>query len=420
MTHDLVRDIKRDRQVMKFSLYGFLKNLKFFEPYLVVFLFAGGLNFFEIGMLYTIKELVIYVFEVPSGVMADTYGRKKELYLCFFFYIVSFVLFFFTRDFGMAALAMAFFGLGEAFRSGTHKAMIYTYLEQRNWEEHKMLVYGRTRSFSLIGSAISSVLAIILVLNVPASRYIFLASIVPYVLDLLLIVSYPDSLDSSGAEPDQSFVGALLHHVTSIQKRPGLRRFLFKSATFEAVFKSVKDYIQPILGMMLMSSGFVLLAGYSSDDQLKIVLGVTYGIIHLLCAYAARNVYRLRRYLSAEGIMNGLYLAQIVSFAVLFWTIRASLPWLIALLFVILYLVRDMRKPVLVDICGTLTQKQERATVLSVESQLRAIITAVVAPVVGFVADKTDVGTAMLSIALLLAVVYLVLPKRDVPVCTPE
>ena len=31
----------------------------------------------------------------------------------------------------MAALAMAFFGLGEAFRSGTHKAMIYTYLERK-------------------------------------------------------------------------------------------------------------------------------------------------------------------------------------------------------------------------------------------------------------------------------------------------
>ncbi len=411
MERETTRAIRHDKQIMKFSLYGFLKNLKFFEPYLVIFLFAGGLNFFEIGMLYAIKEIVIYIFEVPSGVMADTYGRKKELYLCFAFYITSFVIFFFTRNFWTAALAMVFFGLGEAFRSGTHKAMIYTYLEEKHWEDYKMLVYGRTRSFSLIGSAISSVLAIALILNIPGSRYIFLASIVPYILDLFLIMSYPESLDKSGCVQNESFFWALRSHISNIFRRPGLRRFLLKSAFFEAVFKSVKDYIQPILGMLLMSSGIVLLSSYSSDDQLKIVLGVTYGVIHLLCAYASRNVYKLQRYMSADRIMNGLYLAQVFSFFILYWTIKASQPWLIALMFVVLYLIRDMRKPVLVDICGTLTEKGERATVLSMESQMKALITVVVAPSVGFIADKTDVGIAMLCIGVLLAVVFLVLPR---------
>jgi MFS family permease len=386
----------------------------------VIFLFAAGLNFFEIGILYAIKEIIIYIFEIPSGVMADTYGRKKELYLCFTFYIVSFVIFFFTMNFWTAALAMVFFGLGEAFRSGTHKAMIYAYLEEKHWEDHKMQVYGRTRSFSLIGSAISSVLAIALILNIPGSRYIFLASIAPYILDLFLIMSYPESLDKCGCEPTESFFMALRSHITNIFRRPGLRHFLLKSASFEAVFKSVKDYIQPILGMLLMSSGAVLFVSYSSDDQLKIVLGVTYGIIHLLCAYASRNVYRLQRYMSADKIMNGLYVAQILSFFILYWTIRTSQPWLIVLMFIVLYLIRDMRKPVLVDICGTLTQKGERATVLSVESQMKALITVVVAPAIGYIADKTDVGIAMLCIGVLLMIVFLIVPKSEEMVCRTE
>lgn len=411
MNSDTMKTIRQDRQIMKFSLYGFLKNLRFFEPFLVIFLFAEGLDFFQIGLLYAIKEIIIYVFEIPSGVMADTYGRKKELYLCFAFYIVSFVFFFFTVSFWTAAIAMAFFGLGEAFRSGTHKAMIYTYLEEKNWVEYKMLVYGRTRSFSLIGSAISSVLAILLILNIPASRYIFLASIIPYMLDLLLIMSYPASLDCSGYSASGPFFKALIRHVASIFQRPSLRRFLLKAASFEAVFKSVKDYIQPILGMFFMSSGVIVFSHYSADEQLKIVLGISYGVIYLLSAYASRNVYRLQRFMVAGKMMNGLYLAQIFCFFILYWTIRASEVWLTVLIFVVLYLIRDMRKPVLVDICGTLMKKEERATVLSVESQMRALFTVVVAPCVGLIADRSNVAISMLCIGVLLAVVFIIVPK---------
>ena len=55
-----------------------------------------GLNFslFKIGVLFSIREAIIYIFEVPSGIIADNYGKKKELMICFIFYIISFLLFF--------------------------------------------------------------------------------------------------------------------------------------------------------------------------------------------------------------------------------------------------------------------------------------------------------------------------------------
>ncbi len=92
-------EINRNIQIKKFSTYGFLKNLKFFEPYLVIYLLARGFSFFQIGLLYAIRETVMYVFEIPSGIIADYYGRKKELYMCFTFYIISFVAFFYGESF---------------------------------------------------------------------------------------------------------------------------------------------------------------------------------------------------------------------------------------------------------------------------------------------------------------------------------
>src|SRR6056297_623202 len=148
---------------IKFQLYGFFKNLQFFEPFLLVIFLNWGLNLFQIGLLMTIQEVFTYVFEIPSGFLADVYGKKNELRLCFIFYMVSFLLYFFGPAFYMVVLGATFYGLGEAFRSGTHKAMEMEWLERHNLQEYKSYLYGMTRSWSLYGSALNAILAIILV-----------------------------------------------------------------------------------------------------------------------------------------------------------------------------------------------------------------------------------------------------------------
>lgn len=408
MDKHTMQAIKSDNQIKKFSAYGFFKNLKFFEPYLILLLIASGLTLFEIGILYSIREGIMYIFEVPSGIIADYYGRKKELYMCFGFYIISFVLFFFMQDVYMAALAMVFFGLGEAFRSGTHKAMIYTYLEEKGWEKNKAFVYGRTRSFSLIGSALSSVLAILLILNVPSSRYIFLVTIVPYFLDLLLIMSYPESLDYSGKKMKQgaSFISVMREHLADIMRRPKLRQILISASSFEAVFKSIKDYIQPILEVVIVSSGIVILNRFSSDESLKIILGISYGIIYILGATASRRAYLLKRLTSSARLMDYMYLALAACFIALYFAVNTGSILLIVLLYLMVYLLKDIRKPIFVDVCDDYMEKHQRATVLSVESQLKAIITIVLAPLVGLVADNFGVGLVMLILGLLMLIMF--------------
>ena len=63
------------RQFVKFGFYGLLKNIKFFEPYLLLYLYFNDVSYVEIGILYAIREAIIYIFEVPSGVIADRYGK---------------------------------------------------------------------------------------------------------------------------------------------------------------------------------------------------------------------------------------------------------------------------------------------------------------------------------------------------------
>jgi hypothetical protein len=76
----------------RFSLYGFLKNQKYYEPFIILAFRDKGLSFFVIG---------------------------------------------------------------EAFRTGTHKAMIFDWLESEGRTKELTKVYGFTRSWSQMGSAMS-------------------------------------------------------------------------------------------------------------------------------------------------------------------------------------------------------------------------------------------------------------------------
>lgn len=119
---EIKRFIEQHSLVWRFCMYGAIKNLQFFEAYLLLILLEWGYNLFQIGILQSITFSLTYAFEVPSGVIADHWGKKNELLLCFVFYIVSFVFYAFGESgFGTLVAASVFYGLGEAFRSGTHK-----------------------------------------------------------------------------------------------------------------------------------------------------------------------------------------------------------------------------------------------------------------------------------------------------------
>ena len=155
-----------------------MKNLRFFEPFFIIFLLSKDLSFIQIGILYAIREIAINVAEIPSGLFADTLGRRKTLALSFFIYIMAFIVFYLSSEFSMFVVAMLLYAVGDAMRSGINKAMIIDYLNRTNQIEHKVKYYGHTRSWSQFGSAISSLAGGVLLFFNKELNAIFLFSIV--------------------------------------------------------------------------------------------------------------------------------------------------------------------------------------------------------------------------------------------------
>ena len=400
---DLHELIKKDRQIKKFCLYGFLKNLRFFEPYLYIYLIqVVHLNLFQIGTLFSIRGIIIYLFEVPSGIFADQYGKKTELMICFIFYIASFLFFFLGGSYAIVAVGMVLFGLGEAFRSGTHKAMIYSYLEQKGWFGHKTFVYGRTRSFSLVGASLSAFTAIFLIIKLPRMQSIFLFSIIPYILDFLLILSYPKSLN----EQVESTISIKIFFTYSIKQlknvfaNTSLRNVVVSSSLFDAIFKVLKDYIQPILKDIILVSGIYIITSMEAATQLKIILGLIYGVMYIFSSWVSRNVYRLNLKFNSDKLMDISFDILGIVFFIMFFAIKTKIMLVVILLYFFLYLLKDGRRPLAVDVFGDYMQKNERATVMSIESQIGSFFMIVLAPLFGYIADRFGIATLFFIVGL--------------------
>jgi MFS family permease len=398
--------IPKDLMYHKFRAYGFLKNLRFFDPFIILFFREMGLSFLEIGGLFSIREIATNLLEIPTGVIADAYGRRKAMIASFSFYLLSFVLFYLVPRFSIYVLAMILFAFGETFRSGTHKAMILEYLRIKGIEEQKVEYYGHTRAASQLGSALAALIAAGLVFHTGSYRIVFLASIIPYIIELFLMASYPEELDGALIPVEGGWrkklagrVGVTMRDFLTTLRRPRLLRGLSSSASFDAVFKASKDYLQPILQTQALA--LPMLLSVRADQRVAIVVGALYFIIYLGTSAASANAHWVKeRARSLSHAVNLTYLlgvSLLIAAGIATWFRIYSLAIVAFLGF---YLLQNVRRPIMVGYLTDLIPHRTMATGLSVESQLRTLITAVLAPLVGLLADRIGVGGALAILAV--------------------
>ncbi len=377
----------------RFCLYGFLKNQRYFEPFFMLILLEKGLSFTAIGFLIGFREVCINVMEVPSGALADRRGRRRTMILSFLCYIASFALFGVFDSLAALYLAMLLFAIGEAFRTGTHKAMIFDYLAAHDLSALKTQVYGVTRSWSKTGSAVSVVLSTALLfiwqgLFAEARlSHIFLLSIIPYAIGIVNFTGYPASLDGAPRRGDES----VWRHITSAYgfcwKNARLRRLLVQSMSFEGLEKTIKDYVQPVLVQMSVALPLFL---FLADDPRRVTLlmGIVYLMIFLVSAYTSRRAAAFSDWSGGEAAAGQRILwITLILFACWIPFLSFDQAGGIALIFIAFAALQNLWVPTIVTRFMNRVPQAEAATYLSIRSQSKALFTAVAAPLLGLAVD---------------------------------
>lgn len=402
----------KNRQYYKFCIYGFLKNLRFFDAFFVLFLIGKGLSFTHIGILYAVREIFINIFEIPSGIIADTYGRKNSLAASLFCYIISFCVFYISNSFWIFLAAFIIYGIGDAFRTGTHKGMIMDYLRLNKWEDEKIIYYGHTRSWSQKGSAISSLIAGLIVFYSGNYVNIFLYSAIPYLLNLLLILFYPKDLNYSLKQinhKNRPEIKSTIKSFIIIISQPKVLKIANSSAVFSAYLKAVKDYIQPLMVNIALITPVLL--NIEAEKKNGIIIGLIYFFIYLLTSYASKSSARIVEK-NKTNISNFTLLAGFAS-GILCGIFFVYELWTISLIaFAGIYLIENIRKPILTGFISDNVPNEILTSVISAQSLLKTLVTAILAPIIGIIADSFGIGISILVISTLLSVSTLLINAR--------
>ncbi len=402
------------RMLFQFSLYGFLKNQQYFKPFMTLFLIAFLQKaefqrpYTMFGILYGYQSALINIFEVPSGAVADLYGRRRCMLISFSAYIVSFLLFASSTATWHLFVAATIFAVGEAFRTGTHKAMIFDYLEHEGRTDEKTRYYGVTRSWSKMGSALSVLIAggIVFVaaswgaaeLNV--YRCLFLACLLPYLLQLVNFALYPKYLDGRAGKDVE--IWHIFTHLFRVGRDaagvPALRRLLVESMGFEGIYKVAEGYVQKIIQFAAYSMPLLAVMTLKMH-RVAVLIATVYFAQYLLESFSSRRSDTVRKRLGGEEhgarflwkVNFGIFALIAVGLAVDWWTGEGKIGTLgltVAIVgFVALASVQNLWRPLHIGRFNTAGDAKTGATILSLESQAKNLPGIVLAPLLGFAVD---------------------------------
>jgi MFS family permease len=392
--------MRRVPMMFRFSLYGFLKNQQYYDPFLMlIFLQEKLLSFTMIGLLFGFRELAVAVMEIPSGAVADLFGRRRSMIVSFSGYIVSFVIFALVDHVGLLFVAMFFFAIGEAFRTGTHKAMILHWLRLEGREKEKTKTYGYTRSWSKAGSLVSIPIAVAIVLSTGRMSSVFWFCLLPYVLSIINFLGYPKELE--GEHEGDVSIGHVFEHlweaVRDTVRNCRLRRIVTESMAYEGTFKIItKYYIQPVIKQIAAAGAIAslpLMAGLSKEGQIAILIGLVNLPLFLAAVPASRKAYRFAELFGGEQrAARWLWVITAMVFVVAAAALWLGMQWTWAMwvaigAFVVASLLQNFWRPILITRVDDETDSEMGATMLSIESQAKAIGAMILAPLVGLAID---------------------------------
>jgi MFS family permease len=347
------------------------------------------------------------IFEIPTGVVADTVGRRASYLLGTLTLagstLLYYVLWVIDGPFWSWAVVSMLLGLGFTFFSGATEAWLVDALNYAGYEGGLEAVLGRGQMVAgaamLGGSVAGGVIAQATTLGVP-----FLLRVL--VLLAMFAVAWR-LMHDLGFTPDRS-EGPVraVRHVWSSSLEHGLGnppvRWMMLAAPFTTGIGFYTFYaLQPYLLELWGDSQAYSIAGLAAAIVAGAQIAGGYAAPRIRGLFQKRTTALILATLATSGVMVLLGLTS------LFWVALAAL--------VVWGLLFAASMPIRQAYLNDMIPSQQRATVLSFDSLMGSTGGVVIQPVLGRTADVYSYATSFVigGLIQLLAVPFLLLSRRE-------
>lgn len=369
-------------QITKFYLTNFLKHQTYFFPIIVLFYQANHLTYWEIFLLYSVKSVVFTLLEIPSGIIADFVGKNRANIFARFMVIPALLAFIAADSFWMFFLANLLMNVGDVFKSGTHKAIIFDYLKEHSEikKSYSQLI-GETKIFSRAGEGAAS-LAGAFVAGAFGFKAVFALSIIPAILNFLNALSY-EKIKEPYVKPGKifSFEKHILHLKKSLKFLKEHPPLIFLMANSSVIFFSWSV-------SMIILQPYLIKLGVSLEN-----FGIIYLVLLLVAAIASKYSFLIGNIAGKIRAVNYLGWLMIAPFFVLGQKIGVG-TFLVC--FVLINFIKSAYHPIAISEIAGKVDADKRATMLSIAAMFGSALYLVTLPMAGYILDVSNLNTVMI------------------------
>jgi len=374
--------------------FSFFKAFALFSAVLIPFFTIwGGISLFKVQVLQSWFMFWIFILEIPTGVVADHFGRKYSLAIGGIIIAFAAILYGSVPRFELFLLGEFLFAIAIAFMSGADDALLYDALKESDREKDSKKVFGRAKSFEYLAMFISAPLGGIVAakfgLNAP-----MLFSCVPFLLAAL--------------------IASLMNEPKRYQMTSESRRYLDiakKGISFLRYHKKLR--IIAIDGVLIAAAAYFVIWFYQTLLTRLNVPVFYFGYFHAFLVATeiiiTSNFVRLEKLFgSGKNFLKFGALATGTTFLLV-----AIIPNIFTIgLFLLMAGGFGLTRIELMSAyMNKFIPSEQRATILSSISMLKRFILIVLNPIVGFIANKSLV-TALCLIGFLSLSVFVFSPLK--------
>jgi MFS family permease len=382
------------KNILKFYWYRLTKFGLFHIAIMVLFYQERGLSFSQIMILQSFYYFAKVFSEVPTGALADRFGRKKSLVIGSFCHSFAYLLIFLSNSFILFNLGEIIAGISMSFAYGADSALAYDTLKGLGREKEYQKVEGNGHSMRLLAFAIFA----------PVGGLLATVDLaLPYLASSIVIFS-SGLLALTFVEPRKE---------VSVVQGPTFRA---RKKYYHEIKKSLSLILneKKILWLMLFFSlvflatrlGFWTYQPYMKKVGVPLsVFGVVFACFHFFAALFSKYADRIEKTLKENLTLLFMPTLVIVSFVLMS---RFLFLWSIGFI-VLQQITMATHEPILKNYLNRHTSSDIRATMLSVQHMAGNLAFAVTAPFLGSFVDKSGLENALLIFAIVIIVFSVVL-----------
>jgi len=197
------------KNIQKIYVVNFTSSLHFISPVLVLFFTEwGGITLQQTLILQSWFMGWMFILEIPTGTIADYFGRKISLVISQGIIIFAILVYSSVPVFSMFLLGEFLFALGITLSSGANEAFIYDTLKEIGQESESEKIFGRFRSSGLIGILAGSLLGSLIAVTFGV-RECFLFMVFPTIISFIITFTLKEPLRHDNGEQKQNMLQIL-------------------------------------------------------------------------------------------------------------------------------------------------------------------------------------------------------------------